>query len=86
MRAILKAPGTVKVKLWCFKGIVNPTDIHGSWEPDYSSSHFSKFLAPSGALVVIMVYYICVTFNEGEIFLFGTDLFWRNSLLEVVLG
>ena len=31
VRAILKAPGTVKVKLWCFKGIVNPTDIHGSW-------------------------------------------------------
>ena len=31
VRAILKAPGTVKVKLWCFKGIGNPTDIHGSW-------------------------------------------------------
>ena len=27
-----------------------------------------------------------VTFNEGEIFFFWTDLFWRNSLLEVVLG
>ena len=21
----------LEVKLWCFKGIVNPTDIHGSW-------------------------------------------------------
>ena len=29
---------------------------------------------------------ICVTFNEGEIFFFWTDLFWRNFLLEVVLG
>ena len=29
VRAILKAPGSAKVKLWCFKGIVNPTDIHG---------------------------------------------------------
>ena len=27
-----------------------------------------------------------VTFNEGEIFIFFTDLFWRNSLLEVVVG
>ena len=27
-----------------------------------------------------------VTFNEGEIFFFWTDLFWRNSLLEVGVG
>ena len=27
-----------------------------------------------------------VTFNEGEIFFFGTDFFWRNSLLDVVVG
>ena len=36
VRAILKAPGSAEVKLWCFKGIVNPTDIHGrglmAWE------------------------------------------------------
>ena len=31
VRAILKALEAGKVKLSCFKGIVNPTDIHGSW-------------------------------------------------------
>ena len=31
VRAILKALEACKVKLSCFKGIVDPTDIHGSW-------------------------------------------------------
>ena len=31
VRAILKALEARKVKLSCFKGIVDPTDIHGSW-------------------------------------------------------
>ena len=35
--------GSCQSKMMVFKGIVNPTDIHGSWEPDYSSSHFPKF-------------------------------------------
>ena len=29
--AILKAQECCEVKLSCFKGIGNPTDIHGSW-------------------------------------------------------
>ena len=29
--AIMKALEACKVKLWCFKGSVTPTDIHGSW-------------------------------------------------------
>ena len=33
-----------------------------------------------------LVFASCVTFNEGEIFFFGTDFFWRNSLLDVVVG
>ena len=31
VRAILKAQECCEVKLSCFKGIGNPTDIHGSW-------------------------------------------------------
>ena len=31
VRAILKAQEASKVKNSCFKGIVHPTDIHGSW-------------------------------------------------------
>ena len=53
---------------------------------ELNDAHFSTDITHINTTVTAFEISSSVTFNEGEIFFFLTDLFWRNSLLEVVLG